>query len=79
MIQTIFTPEREDTVFAVQLPQDYVGRKVRVLFYIDAEIKNIPSIIKSDKKPSDFFGMFTKAEGEQFDKHIQQMRNDTTD
>lgn len=28
------------------------------------------------KKPSDFFGLFTKEEGEQFETHIKQIRSE---
>ena len=76
MIQTIVTPQKEDFDMVVSLPADYVGKEVHVLFYIDDEVKKTTASLKSGKKPSDFFGILTKEEGEKFDKHIQQMRGE---
>jgi len=61
---------------SVMLPADYVGKKVHVLFYTDDEVKQTTSNILPKKKPSDFIGLLTKEEGEKFDKHINQVRNE---
>ncbi len=74
MIQTVVTPQKENFDMSVLLPTNYVGKKVYVLFYIDDEIKKTTVSVLSKKKPSDFFGILTKDEGERLDKHIKQMR-----
>ncbi len=76
MIQTVVTPQKQDFDMAVSLPADYIGKEVHVLFYIDDEVKKTTTSILPKKKPSDFFGILTKEEGENFDKHIQQIRDE---
>lgn len=76
MIQTVVKPRKKDFDMAVSLPMNYVGKEVHVLFYIDDEVKNTIGSILPKKKPSDFFGILTKEEGDEFDKHIQQMRGE---
>ena len=76
MIQTVVVLQKEDFDMSVSLPADYVGKQVHVLFYIDNEVKKATNTMLSKKKPSDFFGILTKSEGEKFDKHIQKVRNE---
>lgn len=76
MVQTIVTPINREFDLSVSLPANYVGKEVHVLFYIDEEVKSTTATISSKKKPSDFLGIFTKEEGVQFDKHIQQIRSE---
>ena len=76
MVQTIVTPQKTNFDMSVSLPLDYVGKEVHVLFYIDEEVKNIPASVLPKKKPSDFFGILTKEEGERFQQHIQQIRGE---
>lgn len=76
MIQTVVTPQKKDFDMSVSLPADYVGKEVHVLFYIDEEVKKTIASVLPKKKPSDFFGILTKEEGEKFEKHIQQMRGE---
>lgn len=77
MVRTIVTPEQQN--ISILVPQDYVGKKIEVLLYaleeIDEKEQPITAILPK-KKPSDFAGIFTKEEGEKFDKHIQQMRGE---
>lgn len=76
MIQTVVTPQNKDFDMTVSLPADYVGKVVRVLFYIDEELETTTATILPQKRPSDFFGILTKEEGEIFDKHIQEKRSE---
>jgi hypothetical protein len=76
MIQTEVTPYDTDFSMSVSLPSDYIGKKVHVLFYVDEEVKKTPALINSKKKPSDFFGILTKQEGDKLDKHIKKIRNE---
>ncbi len=60
----------------VSFPKDYIGKQVHVLFYVEEEVKkNIPETVAKNK-PSDFFGILTQDEGEKFNQHIQQIRNE---
>ena len=76
MVQTIVTPQKTNFDMSVSLPLDYVGKEVHVLFYIDEEVKNTTASVLPKKKPSDFFGILTKEEGERFQQHIQQIRGE---
>ncbi len=76
MIQTVVTPQKTDFDMSVSLPADYVGKEVHVLFYIDDEVKKTTTTVLPKKKPSDYFGILTQEEGEKFDKHINQVRNE---
>jgi len=76
MVQTIVTPKKQDFDMPVSLPADYVGKKVHVVFYMDDEVKNAAAPVSPKKRPSDFFGILTKEEGEKFEKHIGQMRGE---
>lgn len=48
----------------VSLPDDYIGKEVHVLFYIDDELKRTTEAISQKKRPSDFFGTLSKSDGE---------------
>jgi hypothetical protein len=76
MIQTIVTPKKANFDMSVSLPTDYVGKEVHVLFYTDDEVKTTTASVLPTKKPSDFFGILTKEEGDSFQQHIQQMRSE---
>ncbi len=49
MIQTIVTPAHKQFDMSVLLPNNYVGKQVHVLFYIDDEVKNTTPIISKTK------------------------------
>lgn len=70
MVQTIVRPKDNNFDMSVSLPQEYVGKEVHVLFYIDEEVKNTTASVISSKKPSDFFGILTASEGENFDNYL---------
>jgi len=76
MILQVITPEKETFDLPVSLPKNYLGKEVHCLFYIEEEAKNIPVPVSSNKKPSDFFGILNSEEGEKFEKHIQQIREE---
>jgi hypothetical protein len=73
MIQTTIIPQKTDVNFS--FPKDYIGKKVHAIFYIDEEINQMPTVL-SQKKPSDFFGIFNKEEADKFEKHTQNIRNE---
>lgn len=74
MVQTIVLPKESSFDMEVSLPLDYIGKDVHVLFSIDEEIKSTTAKIASAKKPSDYFGILNKEEGEKFEEHINNIR-----
>jgi hypothetical protein len=76
MVQTVITPQKTSFDMSVSLPADYVGKEVHVLFYIEEEVKTTPVSIKSQKKPSDFFGTMSPEEGDKMHSYITQSRSE---
>ena len=76
MILQVITPQKETFDLPVSLPRNYLGKQVHCLFYIEEEANNITVPKSEKKKPSDFFGILTPEEGENFDKHIKRIRNE---
>lgn len=73
MIKTIITPQHNS--YPLLIPENYIGKKVEVLFYALEEVmeeKQAPAT----KKPADFFGTLSKEEGEQFHQYITKTRNE---
>ena len=76
MVQTIVRPKENNFDMSVSLPLEYVGKEVHVLFYIDEEVKSTTVSVISSKKPSDFFGILTEKEGDNFDMHLNNIRKE---
>lgn len=76
MIQTTVRPKKSSFDMSVSLPSNYVGKEVKVLFYIDEEVETTSASVLSVKKPSDFFGILNEEEGASFEKHTQEIRNE---
>ena len=76
MILQVITPQKETFNLPVSLPKSYLGKQVHCLFYIEEEAKTIAVETADKKKPSDFFGIFTKSEGEKFHKYLDQVRGE---
>lgn len=73
MIQTTIVPQKKDVNFS--FPEDYIGKKVHAIFYVDDEISQMPTAVVP-KKPSDFFGSLSAEEGEKMHLHAIQTRNE---
>jgi hypothetical protein len=73
MIQATIIPQKADVNFS--FPNDYIGKKVHAIFYIDDEISLMKTNI-SPKKPSDFFGTLSPEEGEKMHLYATQIRNE---
>jgi hypothetical protein len=76
MVQATVTPKNTNFNMSVLLPNDYVGKKVRVLFYIDEEVANTTAGILPKKKPSEYFGTLSKEDGEKMHEYVTQSRNE---
>lgn len=74
MVLQIITPQKETFNLPVSLPKDYLGKQVHCLFYTEEEAKTVPINNSTKQKPSDFFGILSKVEGEKFDKHVEEAR-----
>jgi hypothetical protein len=76
MVQTIVTPQKTNFDMSVSLPNDYVGKQVHVLFFIDEEITATTASVIHKKKPSDFFGTLSNEDGEKMQAYLTKSRNE---
>jgi hypothetical protein len=76
MIQAIVKPNKTDFDMSVSLPNEYIGKEVHVLFYINDEVVTTKASVKSNKKPSDFFGTLNKEDGEKMQAYVTKSRNE---
>lgn len=76
MIEALITPQQTKFEMIVNLPDDYVGKEVHVLFYVDDEVKKTTVSILPKGKPSDFFGTLNKDDGQKMQDYITQSRNE---
>ena len=75
MIKTLAIPQNNSYILAI--PNNYIGRKIEILFYALDEIveeKPLPVIKKrlSDK----YRGILSKEQGQSLNEHIKEMRNE---
>jgi hypothetical protein len=73
MIQTTIIPQ--NTTVHINIPNNYVGKKVHALIYIDEEITEAIIPITS-QKPSDFFGTLSIEEGAKMHLHTIEARKE---
>ena len=79
MLSTIIVPNNVNIDLHFKVPPDFLGKKTKIIVVYELEGDNKePLVVTSTerKKPSDFFGILTKEEGEKFQKHIQQARGE---
>lgn len=74
MIRAIITPQNTD--LHISIPQNYVGKKIEVLLYTMEEVEPAQPVVRSEKKPSDFFGTLSREEGEKMQTYITKSRNE---
>ena len=70
MLKTVIIP-REST-YPLPIPVNYIGKTLEVLLYSGDEV--FENKAPNNKKPSDFFGTLSIAEGEEFQKYVTNSR-----
>jgi hypothetical protein len=73
MLETIIIPN--NTHFLLSLPQQFIGKKIKVLMYSVEEIIE-PITVEPSKKISQFRGILTKEEGQKFHNYLNESRNE---
>jgi len=76
MIQTTITPQKTNFNLKVSLPSEYIGKPVRVSFYLEEEAQKPAVSLQDSHKPSDFFGTLSEEEGEKMHRYLTQSRNE---
>jgi len=70
MLKTIITPS--ESTYSLPIPPYYIGKMVEVLLYSGDEL--FDNKAPKSKKPSDFFGTLSNAEGEKFQEYVNNSR-----
>jgi hypothetical protein len=73
MIQTTIIPNKCKVSFTI--PNNYIGKKVYALIYIDEEITEVVEALPT-QKPSDFFGTLSHEEGIKMHLHALETRKE---
>ena len=71
MVRKFIVPSERNIL--IEIPQNYVGKEIEVLLYAVEELEK--KEIKN-KNASAYRGIFTKEEGVEFNKYIDQARNE---
>lgn len=72
MIRTVLIPKNTD--LHLSIPEDYIGKQIEILLYTTDEVKEEKTI--RNNNAAKYIGIFSKEEGEKFNQHIQQARNE---
>ena len=74
MIRTSVIPKNKH--LQIDIPSDYVGKKIEVLLYAEDEIEISSAKKTAKKKPSDFVGAISKKEAANYIKHLTKSRKE---
>lgn len=73
MIRTLVTPSQQ--TISLTVPQQYIGKQIEVLMYaVDEPLKEEKASGRGDS--SKYKGILSKEEGDKFNEHIQQARDE---
>ena len=72
MLKTVITPK--DSTYTLPIPAYYIGKTLEVLLYSHDEF--FDNTTSKGKKPSDFFGTLSIAEGEKFQNYVANSRDE---
>ena len=72
MVKTLITPQ--ESTYTLTIPVHYIGKTVEVLLYSTDELSENKE--PNQKKPSDFFGTLSIAEGEKFQEYVTNSRSE---
>ena len=70
MLKTVITPN--ENIYLLPIPASYIGKTLEVLLYSGDEV--FENKVQNNKKPSDFFGTLSAAEGEKFQNYVTNSR-----
>jgi len=70
MLKIVITPN--ENKYLLPIPTKYIGKRLEVLLYSGDEIFEDKAF--TNRKPSDFFGTLSVAEGEKFQNYVTNSR-----
>ena len=74
MVKTTFTPDKKDIL--ITIPENYIGKKLELIYYSLEEVLEEKPITSTKMKPSDFIGTLTKEQGEELQEYVKKSREE---
>ena len=74
MIRTVITPC--DNMISIQLPGNYIGKKLEVLLYSFEEVKEETVYFTDVRNASRFKGLLTDSEADKYHQYLQKARQE---
>jgi hypothetical protein len=74
MIKTVAIPQNNS--YNLAIPNNYIGKKIEILFYALDELAEQNSAPKKMKLSDKYKGIITKEQGQNLNDHIKQMRSE---
>ena len=74
MIKTIATPQNNS--LNITIPNDYIGRKIEILFYALDELTEQSPGPQKVKLSDKYKGIISKEQGQDLNEHVKQMRSE---
>lgn len=78
MIKTIVVPQNNS--YNLAIPNNYIGKKIEILFYaLDEVIEEKSATPTKEKLSNKYRGIISKEQGQSLDNHISEMRSEWND
>lgn len=74
MVKTIAIPQ--NNTYNLIIPNDYIGKKIEILFYAIDEVAVQNSVAKTIKLSDKYKGIISKEQGQDLNDHIKKMRSE---
>ena len=75
MIKTLAIPQNNSYTLAI--PNNYIGRKIEILFYaLDEIVEEKPLPIVINRLSDKYRGILSKEQGQSLNEHITEMRSE---
>ena len=75
MIKTLAIPQHN--TYNLAIPNNYIGKKIEILFYaLDEVVEEKPLSVVKKKLSDKYRGILSKEQGQSLNEHITEMRNE---
>jgi hypothetical protein len=75
MIKTVIIPQNSS--YSLAIPNDYIGKRIEILFYaLDEIVESSPAVNEKIKLSDKYRGIISKEQGQDLNDHIKQMRSE---
>ena len=75
MIKTLAIPQNNN--YNLAIPNNYIGRKIEILFYaLDEIVEEKPLPVVKKRLSDKYRGILSKEQGQSLNEHIKEMRSE---